>query len=126
MAETMIANGADTLFVYANQVGLGSIQAAKEKGAKFIGFSSDQNSVAPGTVVASVAFDFQTFYTWAVSKFIAGELSGNMVHEAGIKEGIFIPVYTDQISDETKAKVQAGIDHVKAGEVDFESMFTTK
>jgi basic membrane protein A len=50
MAESMIDSGADTLFVYANQVGLGSIQAAKEKGATFIGFSGDQNSVAPGTV----------------------------------------------------------------------------
>jgi len=58
MAETMIANGADTLFVYANQVGLGSIQAAKEKGVKFIGFSSNQNDIAPGTVVASIVFDF--------------------------------------------------------------------
>ncbi|MCB0021704.1 MAG: BMP family protein, partial [Caldilinea sp.] len=55
MAESMIDSGADTLFVYANQVGLGSIQAAKEKGAKFVGFSGDQNAIAPGTVVASVA-----------------------------------------------------------------------
>ena len=75
MAETMIADGADTLFVYANQVGLGSIQAASEKGAKFVGFSSDQNSVAPGTVVGSVAFDFETFYTWAVDMFLNGNLA---------------------------------------------------
>lgn len=126
MAETMIANGADTLFVYANQVGLGSIQAAKEKNVKFIGFSSDQNSVAPGTVVASVAFDFETFYTWAVDMFIKGQLTGNTVHEAGIKEGIFHPVYTDQVSADTQAKVQTAVDNVNAGKVDFESMFSKK
>lgn len=126
MAETMIDDGADTLFVYANQVGLGSIQAAAEKGAKFVGFSSDQNAVAPGTVVASVAFDFETFYTWAVDKFIKGELSGNTVHMAGIKEGIFKPVFTDQISDEIQAKVQEGMDKASAGEIDFESMFENK
>ncbi|MBP8856621.1 MAG: BMP family protein [Anaerolineaceae bacterium] len=126
MAETMIADGADTLFVYANQVGLGSIQAASEKGAKFVGFSSDQNAVAPGTVVASVAFDFETFYTWAVDKFMKGELSGNTVHMGGIAEGIFKPVYTDAISDEVKAKVQEGIDKATKGEIDFESMFATK
>lgn len=126
MAETMIGNGADTLFVYANQVGLGSIQAAQEKGAKFVGFSSDQNSVAPGTVVASVAFDFETFYTWTLDKFIKGELEGNTVHMAGIAEGIFKPVYTDAISQEVQDKVKAGMDQATKGEIDFESMFATK
>ncbi len=126
MAETMIANGADTLFVYANQVGLGSIQAAKEQGAKFVGFSSDQNSVAPGTVVASVAFDFETFYTWTIEKFINGELDGNTVHMAGIKEGIFKPVYTDQVSAEVQQKVQEAMQAAADGKVDFESMFAKK
>lgn len=126
MAETMISNGADTLFVYANQVGLGSIQAAKEKGVKFIGFSGDQNSVAPGTVVASVSYDFETFYTWAVSMFIKGELTGNTVHMAGIKEGIFKPVYTDQISKDTQTKVQAAMDKASKGEIDFTAMFAKK
>ncbi len=123
MAETMIDNGADTLFVYANQVGLGAIQAAKEKGAKFVGFSSNQNDTAPGTVVASVLFDFQTFYTWAVQKYYEGTLDGGKVHEAGIKEGIFKPIYTDLISSETIANVEAGMAKAVAGEIDFESMF---
>ncbi|MDC7237587.1 MAG: BMP family protein [Sphaerochaetaceae bacterium] len=123
MAETMIDNGADTLFVYANQVGLGAIQAAKEKGVKFVGFSSNQNDIAPGTVVASVLFDFQTFYTWAVQKYFDGTLDGGKVHEAGIKEDIFKPIYTDQISAQTKANVEEGIAKAISGEVDFESMF---
>ena len=123
MAETMIDNGADTLFVYANQVGLGAIQAAKEKGKKFVGFSSDQNEIAPGTVVASVIFDFQTFYTWAVEKYYNGTLTGGKVHEAGIKEGIFKPVYPSAFSEEIKSKVEAGMTRAVNGEVDFQSMF---
>lgn len=123
MAESMIDSGADTLFVYANQVGLGSIQAAKEKGAKFIGFSGDQNSVAPGTVVASVAFDFETFYTWTIDKFLKGELAGNTVHQAGIAEGIFNPVYTDEITPEVQAKVEAGMQAVVDGDIDLTTMF---
>lgn len=126
MAESMIDKGADTLFVYANQVGLGSIQAAKEKGAKFVGFSSDQNSVAPGTVVASVAFDFEKFYTWAIDQYLKGQLTGNTVHKAGIAEGIFNPVYTDQVSAEVQAKVKAAMEQAAKGEVDFESMFKKK
>lgn len=123
MAETMIGNGADVLFVYANEVGLGAIQAAKEKGVKFIGFAGDQTAIDPNTVVASVAFDFETLYTWAIQKFLDGTLEGNMVHEAGIAEGIFAPVYTDNINQETKDKVAAGIEAVKKGEIDLTSMF---
>ena len=123
MAESMIDSGADTLFVYANQVGLGSIQAAKEKGATFIGFSGDQNAIAPGTVVASVAFDFETFYTWTIDKFLKGELAGNTVHQAGIAEGIFNPVYTDEISAEVQAKVEAGMQAVVNGDIDLTTMF---
>jgi basic membrane protein A len=123
MAETMIDNGADVMFVYANQVGLGAIQATKEKGMKYIGFSGDQTTIDPNTVVSSVAFDFETFYAWAVEKFLNDELPGNTVHMAGIAEGIFFPVYTDNISDESVANVEAGIVSVLNGEVDFESMF---
>ena len=88
MAEQMIDNGADTLFVYANQVGLGSIEAAKAKGVKFIGFSSDQTTIDPNTVVGSVVFDFQVFYVWAVDQFMHGKLTGGQVHEAGINEAV--------------------------------------
>jgi len=72
MASAMIDDGADVLFFYANQVGLGAIQAAKEKGARFVGFASNQNDVAPGTVVASVFFNFKSMYVWAVGKYLDG------------------------------------------------------
>ncbi len=124
MAETMIDNGADTLFFYANQVGLGAIQAAKEKGAKFIGFSSNQNNIAPGTVVASIGFDFATFYKWAVSHYLAGTLEGGKVNKAGLKEGLYIPYYTDAIGDKVRKAVAEGTKEALAGKVDFKSMFS--
>lgn len=123
MADQMIDNGADTLFVYANQVGLGVIESAKTKGAKVVGFSSDQTTIAPETVTSSVLFDFKTFYTWAISQYMTGKLTGKTVHEAGIKEGIFKPVYTANISQEIKDAVQKGIDDYIAGKVDLESLF---
>jgi len=122
MALSMIDKGADTLFVYANQVGLGSIQAAKEKGVKFIGFSGNQNDIAPSAVVASVVFDFQIFYTWAVKQYIAGKLDGK-VHEGGIAEGIFVPVYGPTISQATKDSVAAAMKDVASGKVDLKPLF---
>ncbi|KGK91092.1 membrane protein [Desulfosporosinus sp. HMP52] len=126
MASTMIDNGADVMFVYANQVGLGSIQATKEKGVKFIGFSGDQTTIDPNTVVSSVVFDFETFYVWAIQKYLDGSLDGNKVHEAGIAENIFKPVYTANISKDVQEKVAAGMEKAKKGEVDFNAMFVNK
>ncbi|MDR0877462.1 MAG: BMP family protein [Treponema sp.] len=126
MAETMINNGADTLFVYANQVGLGSIQGAREKGAKFIGFSGDQTVIAPETVVGSVIFDFETFYVWAVQKYIDGTLDGNTVHEAGLKEKIFVPVYTPAIPQNVKDNVEAGVQKAVSGGIDLTALFAKK
>ena len=123
MASSMIEKGADVLFVYANQVGLGSIQAAKEKGVKFVGFSGDQNDVAPGTVVASVKFDFSTFYTWAVKQYMAGKLGGG-VHEGGIAEGIFVPVYTNGVGMETRDAVAKGMKDVVDGKVNLKALLT--
>lgn len=123
MAEQMIDNGADTLFVYANEVGLGAIEAAKAKKVKFIGFSSNQNDIDPNTVVASVVFDFKTFYVWAIEQFLAGSLSGNMVHEAGINENIFTTVYTDNVPKEIQDKVAQGIQDYKDGKIDLKAMF---
>lgn len=126
MGQTMIDNGADVMFVYANQVGLGAIQAAKEKGVKFIGFSGDQTTIDPNTVVGSVVFDFETFYVWAVQKYLNGTLDGNKVHEAGIAENIFKPVYTANLSKDIQDKVAAGMEKAKKGEIDFASMFANK
>jgi basic membrane protein A len=123
MAETMIDNGADVLFFYANQVGLGAIQAAKEKGVKYVGFSSNQNNIAPGTVVASIGFDFAVFYKWAVAQYLAGTLEGK-VNMAGLKEGLFVPFYSDAIGSEVKDAVAQATKDAVAGSVDFNSMFS--
>jgi basic membrane protein A len=114
MASSMIDKGADVLFFYANQVGLGAIQACKEKGAKFIGFASDQNSVAPGTVVASVYMDFGSMYKWAVSKFLADELKP-VVNEVGIAQGLYKISYSDQVSQEVRDLVQQAAEAIANG-----------
>jgi basic membrane protein A len=126
MTSSMIDQGADTIFVYANQVGLGAIQAAKEKGAKFIGFSANQNDIAPGTVLASVQFDFTKFYTWAVKRFMDGTLEGGKVHEGGIAEGIFVPVYTSAISKSTQDMIAKAMKDVVAGKTNLKAMIVNK
>lgn len=71
-------------------------------------------------------FDFETFYVWAIQKYLDGSLDGNKVHEAGIAENIFKPVYTANISKDVQDKVASGMEKAKKGEVDFNAMFVNK
>lgn len=124
IAEQMIDSGADTLFIYANEVGLGCIQAAKEKQVKVIGFSDNQNDLEPGTVAASVYFDFGTLYSWAVEQYMDGKLQGDRFHEIGIREGIFVPVYPEGTPKELKDAVDQGITDFLDEKVDLTQWFS--
>ena len=105
IADQMIAKGADVLFIYANKVGLGCIESAKENGAKVIGFSENQNQLDSDTVVASVEFDFGAIYEWTVSHYLEGDLKGNKTYGIGIKEHIFKPVYSEVVPEELKINI---------------------
>lgn len=123
MSENMIDEGADVMFVYANELGLGVINGAIEKGAKVVGYSSDQTTIDPETVVASIDFDYATMYVWAIEQYLAGELTGNQMVEVGVAEGIYFPVYTDNCPEEAKAACDAGVAALKEGTVDLKALF---
>lgn len=123
MGESMIDDGADVLFAYANELGLGAIDAAIEKGIKVVGYSSDQTTIDPKTVVASISFDFATMYKWAINAYLNGELKGHTVHEVGINEDIFVPVFTENVSQDVVDAVNTAIADYKAGKVDLKTLF---
>lgn len=106
IANQMIGKGADVLFIYANKVGNGCIEAAKENGVKVIGFSENQNDLAPGTVAASIKFDFGKIYSWILDHYMDGKLNGNEVYGVGIEEEIFIPIFTDEVSKEVQQTIE--------------------
>lgn len=106
MAEQMIDSGAEVLFVYSNEAGLGCIEAARDLGAKVIGFSSNPTREHPDTVVASIKFDFGKLYEWILSRYESGRLRGKRTEEVGLKEEIFVSVYSFHISREIQEKVE--------------------
>jgi len=116
MAGSMIDKGADVLFFYANQVGLGAIQSCKEKGAKFIGFASDQNSIAPGTVVASAWFGTEDIYKWIATNYMSGNLKP-VVNELGMSEGVISMSFTDEVSPELREIVKQAEDLIVEGKL---------
>lgn len=123
MSENMIDDGADVMFAYANECGLGVINGAIEKGVKVVGFSSDQTTIDPKTVVASINFDYATMYVWAINEWLNGELSGHQTIEVGVKEGIYFPVYTENCPQDAIDACNAAVEAIKAGTVDLKALF---
>lgn len=123
MSENMIDEGADVMFVYANELGLGVIEGAIGKGAKVVGYSSNQNEMGPETVVASIDFDYATMYVWAIQEYIDGKLTGNQIVEVGVPEDVYFPVYTDNCPAEAKEACDKAVADLKAGTVDLKALF---
>lgn len=123
MSETMIDNGADVMFVYANELGLGVINGAVGKGAKVVGYSADQTKINPNTVVASIDFDYATMYVWAINAWLNGELKGHQIVEVGVPEGIYFPVYTSNCPAEAKAACDKAVEDLKASKVNLKALF---
>lgn len=123
MAESMIDEGADVMFSYANQVSLGIINGAIDKGAKVVGYSANQNDIDPKTVVASINFDYATMYVWAIDEYLHGNLKGHQVVEVGVPEGIYFPVYSENCPAEAKEACDKAVEELKAGSVDLKALF---
>lgn len=123
MSETMIDNGADVMFVYANELGLGVINGAIGKKAKVVGYSSDQTVVDPNTVVASIDFDYATMYVWAIKSWLNGDIKGHQIIEVGVPEGIYFPVYTKNCPADAVEACNKAVEDIKNSRVNLKALF---
>lgn len=123
MAESMIDSGVDVMFSYANAVSLGVINGAKDKGALVVGYSADQTTIDPNTVVASIQFDYASMYVWAINEWLNGNLKGNQIVEVGVKEGIYFPIYTDNCPAEARRACDAAVQELKDGKANLKALF---
>ncbi len=104
-ALAMVEAGADLIFCSANQVGLGSIEAAKSKGVKAIGYISPQNEIAPDTVISSVTYNVPGLFKGTVEQLIAGTLVPEGA-SLGWADGVLDMEWGDQATPEAKAYVE--------------------
>ncbi|HEY0867352.1 MAG TPA: BMP family ABC transporter substrate-binding protein [Fimbriimonas sp.] len=119
-AESLFKNGADIVYHAAGRCGLGVIDAAKETGNYAIGVDSDQDGVAPGSVLTSMMKRvdeavFQTIKDVKEGKFSTGtrvyDLKTNGV-------GLSPMTHTkDKVGQETLDKVDAISNLIAAGEI---------
>ncbi len=112
----MAEAGADIIFCSANQVGLGSIDAAKSKGVKAIGYISPQNEVAPETVISSVTYNTPGLFKATVQQLLDGELKAEG-KSLGWADDVLDMQWADGVSDEVKDYVNKTIERLKNGEI---------
>lgn len=113
----MAEAGADIIFCSANQVGLGSIDAAKEKGVKAIGYISPQNDVAPETVISSVTYNNAVLFKATVQQLLDGTLKPEGT-SLGWADDILGMQWADGVSNEVKEYVNKTIERLKNGEIE--------
>lgn len=116
-ALAMIEAGSDLIFCSANQVGLGSIEAAKSKGVKAIGYISPQNEVAPGTVISSVTYNVPGLFKSTVQQLMDGKLvpEGKSL---GWADDVLDMEWGPEATPEAKKYVEEIIQELKDGKIE--------
>jgi basic membrane protein A len=109
IAYSLIDEGLDVLMTEADVAGLGAIEAAQNKGILIIGSNTDQNNLAPDTIVTSSIANYDIAYTLVAEAVKKGtwEPSSRVM---GLPEGVvYLAPYhgfEEEISDEAKAIIE--------------------
>lgn len=122
MALAMIAQGADIIMANANQAGLGSIQACKEKGILAIGSNMDQNPVAPDTVLVSVIKSVPVLISYVVDLIYNNKFEPKF-YNLGVKEGaVYLSPwhgFENKVPQEVKARIARIMKDLEEGKLDI-------
>jgi len=86
LSLSQIGRGADVIFHAAGTTGNGVIEAARLKGVFAIGVDSNQNHMAPGTLLTSMEKRVDRAVYEIIRGLVEGEFSGG-VHEFGLEGG---------------------------------------
>ncbi len=131
-ATQMITNGADIIFHAAGGTGLGVIEACSEAGDGIyaIGVDTDQNYLAPDSVLTSAMKRVDVAVYDTVEDLVNGSLAGGEVVYDLSAEGVDIAPTTTLLSDdviaaveEVKAKIVSGEITVPTSQEEFEAAY---
>lgn len=129
-ANTMITNGADIIYHAAGGTGLGVIEACQEGGKYAIGVDTDQNYLAPDTVITSAMKRVDNAVYDTTEQLISGTIEGGEAIYDLTNEGVDIAPTTKLLSDDVikavddvKAKIISGEVEVPATKDEFEAAY---
>ena len=118
-AIAQIQRGADFIFQNADAAGLGIFQAAKEsKGVYVFGTNSDQNSIAPTVVIASVVIDLPHAFLTVARQVKDGNFQSRVIYlgtSTGVVKLVMNPALESLVPksltvrlDSTQSAIEAG------------------
>lgn len=122
IALSMHEQGADVVFQVAGGTGAGVIEAAKDQNFFAIGVDSDQDYLAPGSVLTSMLKRVDVAVYDLIDRLVKGELQGGTVAQYGLDVdgvGLSPMTYTRHIIPrEYMAKVNEMREQIVASELD--------
>ena len=120
-ALALIEQGADIVFPIAGTTGLGTIEAAKEKGVVAIGVDIDQYATAPDTVMTSAEKKIAEAAFLVIKDVVEGTFEGGQTVVLGLTEGAtgIAPFHDFEsvVPQEVKDAVKKAADDIKAGRI---------
>jgi basic membrane protein A len=116
-ALAQIEKGADFIYASGDAIGLGIIDASKEKTIYVAGYGTDLNSLAPENIVTSVIWNTGITYNHIIDDVKAGTFK-NTIYREGLQEGaITLADYHGTVSDEIAANIEAIKEKIYSGEI---------
>lgn len=125
LAEAQIDDGADVIFQVAGGTGFGVFEAATARGVYAVGVDTNQNPLAPGTIVTSVQKNVDVSLFQAIERFAAGDLPFGITESLGLAEGgvslATDEYYDDLVPEDVKELVADATAAIIAGDVDVDT-----
>ena len=124
-ALAYVARGVDVLFQNADAAGLGIIQAARERKVLAVGANTDQNGVAPETMLGSVVIDLPHALLAVATEVKERRFTGRVI-SLGLKDNVvrwvLNPAFANRIApaivsavDSVSTAIRAGTFHLPIG-----------
>jgi len=118
LAKAMFDEGADIVYHVAGGTGIGVIEAAKAEGKFAIGVDTDQDSMAPGSVLTSMVKRVDVATESIIKDYAAGKFPGGKVMEFGLDVGGVALSDMTHTKDMIPAAYLTKVDELKAGIID--------
>ena len=114
ITTNMIESGADVVSGIGNENVIGTLQAAREKGALMIGTAFDAAELAPETIVTTALVNFDVNIDMALSKIIDGSIEPK-IYLLGLNDnGIGLAPFR-QFEDKLSAEHKEKLEQIKLG-----------
>ncbi|MDR2143696.1 MAG: BMP family protein, partial [Treponema sp.] len=105
-ALAQIEAGAGFIYASGDAIGLGIIEASKEKNIPVVGYGTDLNELAPKNIITSVIWNVGVTFN-AIVEDVKNDRFSNSIYSQGLEEGaVVLADYHGTVDPETAAKIE--------------------